>query len=47
MLIVGYRYAFLRQSFPEFEGTAVEQERSALLLWFRSYSSEWLSGWWA
>jgi hypothetical protein len=34
MLIVGYRYAFLRRSFPEFEGTAVEQERTALLLWF-------------
>jgi hypothetical protein len=34
MLIVGYRYAFLRQSFPELEGTAVEQERTALLLWF-------------
>jgi hypothetical protein len=34
MLIVGYQYAFLRRSFPEFEGTAVEQERTALLLWF-------------
>jgi hypothetical protein len=34
MLIVGYLYAFLRRSFPEFEGTAVEQQRTAILLWF-------------
>jgi hypothetical protein len=34
MLIVGYRYAFLRRSFPEFEGTAVERERTAIFLWF-------------
>jgi len=34
MLIVGYRYAFLRRSFPEFKGTSVEEERTALLLWF-------------
>jgi hypothetical protein len=34
MLIVGYQYAFLHRSFPELEGTAVEEERTALLLWF-------------
>jgi hypothetical protein len=34
MLIVGYRYAFLRRSFPEFEGTAIGQQRTALFLWF-------------
>jgi hypothetical protein len=33
-LIVGYRYAVLRRSFPEFEGTAIEQQRTALFLWF-------------
>ena len=34
VLIAGYQYAFLRRSFPEFKGTSVEQERTALLLWF-------------
>jgi hypothetical protein len=34
MLIVGCRYAVLRRSFPEFEGTAIEQLRTALFLWF-------------
>jgi hypothetical protein len=34
MLVVAYQYAFLRRSFPEFGGTAIEQKRTALLLWF-------------
>ena len=34
VLIVGYQYAFLRRTFPEFEGTPVERERTAIFLWF-------------
>jgi hypothetical protein len=34
MLIVGYRYAFLRRPFVKLEGTAVERDRNRLLIWF-------------
>jgi hypothetical protein len=34
IFVVGWQYAVLRRSFPELSGTAVEHERTAILLWF-------------
>jgi hypothetical protein len=34
LMIVGYQYAVLRHPIPEINGTLLERQRSALLLWF-------------
>jgi hypothetical protein len=34
LFVVGWQYAVLPGSFPELSGTAVERERTAILLWF-------------
>jgi hypothetical protein len=34
LLIVSYQYAVLRRPFQELDGTSLERERRALLIWF-------------
>jgi hypothetical protein len=34
LMVIGYQYAVLRRPFFEMNGTSLERERNALLLWF-------------
>jgi hypothetical protein len=34
LIVIGYQYAVLRRPFLEMNGTSLERERGALLLWF-------------
>jgi hypothetical protein len=34
LMVVGYQYAVLRRPFLEMDGTSLERERNALLLWY-------------